>query len=201
MRAVVRRERQDPELGELAVADLVGDLSRLHVAFGIVVGRLQAGEAAQRAGGQLRVAGDAHHRDDQRVPAEERHEPWDAGGGDEHAPLEHRVFEAERLHVDHRLVPRPANGLVRRVDPDLREVRAGSRADRADGIAAQRCRPARPRHRQPLHARVPDALGGDRGDEYEPSICELRRGVGLLDQHHEDAPEVAADIRRAQLPP
>ena len=36
VRAVVRLERQDPELGQLAVADLVRDLAGLHVALGVV---------------------------------------------------------------------------------------------------------------------------------------------------------------------
>ena len=49
MRAVVRLVRQDAELGELPVADLVGDLAGLHVPLRIVVVGLHRAEAAQRA--------------------------------------------------------------------------------------------------------------------------------------------------------
>ena len=75
MGAVVRLERQDPQLGQLAVADLVRDLARLHVALGVVGGRLELGQAAERPGRELRVAADALHRDDQRVAPEQGHEP------------------------------------------------------------------------------------------------------------------------------
>ena len=88
MRAVVRRERQDPELGELAVADLVRDLARLHVASGSSSVACRCDKPPQRAGRELRVAGDRLHRDDQRVAPEQRHEPRHAGRRDEHAALE-----------------------------------------------------------------------------------------------------------------
>jgi len=58
---VVRRERQDAELGQLAMPDLVRDLARLHVAFRVVPRRLHHPEAAQRTRGELGIAGDRLH--------------------------------------------------------------------------------------------------------------------------------------------
>jgi hypothetical protein len=43
VRAVVRRERQQPELRELAETELVRDLAGLLVLLGIIVGGLERG--------------------------------------------------------------------------------------------------------------------------------------------------------------
>ena len=147
MGAVVRRERQDPELGQLAVADLVRDLAGLHVALRVVVGGLQLGQAAQRSGGELRVAARSPCIDTmQRVAAEQGHEPRDAGRRDEDATLEGRVLEAERLHVADGLVPRPADARIAGLDADAaaagRRMTCRSAAPR-DRVAVERRRPAR----------------------------------------------------------
>ena len=113
VRAVVGRVREDPGRGELAVPDLVEDLARLHVADGVVLGRLHRREPPQGAVGELRVAADRVHRHDQRVAPEDRHVPRHAGGRHDHPALEGRVLETERLEVPDRLGPGPADGLVR----------------------------------------------------------------------------------------
>ena len=139
MRPVVRLERQDAQLGQLAVADLVRDLAGLHVALGVVARRLERRQAAERPGRELGVAADALHRHDQRVAPEQGHEPRHAGGRDEHALLERRVLELQRVHVELRLVPRAADGVVRRLEVDA----AQSRQRSGPGAGRRpRCRPS-----------------------------------------------------------
>ena len=64
-RPVVRREGQESEAGQLPITQLVRDLARFFVLFGIVVGRLHAREAIEGAEGELGKAADAFHRDHQ----------------------------------------------------------------------------------------------------------------------------------------
>jgi hypothetical protein len=132
--AVVGLERQDAQLGELAVADLVGDLAGLHVPLGVVPGRLERREATQRPHGELGEARDALHRDDQRVPAEQGQEPRDAGRGNEDTPFEARVLEAQGLHVERGPVPGAPDRDIRGVDPHPRQ---GPPRRLGDGIAGQ----------------------------------------------------------------
>ena len=114
--AVVGRERQHARLGELAVADLVRDLARLHVPHRVVGGRLERAQPPQRPVRELRVAADRLHRDDERVAAEQRDEPRDAGRGHHDAALERRVLEPQRLEVRDRPGPRPLDVPVRGVE-------------------------------------------------------------------------------------
>ncbi len=202
VRPVVRLERQDPELSQLAVTDLVGDLARLHVALGIIVGRLHGSQSAKSPGREFRVARDRLHRDNEGVPAEERHEPRNAGRRDVDAAFERRVFEAERIQVPDGLLPGPLDCRVRSLDGDRREGRPAVRAPQLDRIAWQgRGPPAAVRagQRQPLQAGVPDALRRDPGDEDEPAVGVLGRRIGLLDGDDELAPERRVDVRRPKV--
>ncbi len=201
MGAVVRLVGQDPELGQLAVPDLVRDLARLHVPLGIVGRGLEPRQAAQCAGRELGEAADAVHGHDQRIPPEQGHEPRHPGRRDEHAALEGRVLQAQRLEVVDGLVPGPPDGGVRRVErhrgqSPARRIWLG----RGEGVAAEGRRSTlRVGHRQPAQAGMPHVLGRERGHEDEPPVRELGRGVGLVDGDDQLAPEVAVLVRRAQL--
>ena len=182
--------------------DLVRDLARFHVAFRVVLGRLQLREAAQRPAGELREARDALHRHDQRVATEQRHEPRHAGSRDEDAALERGVLQLERLQVAHGLVPRSVHDRVGRLDADV-----GRGAWRRPCAATRppRCSRASTRRRlergdgQPFQAGVPDILGRDRRDEHQAPVGELGRRRRALDRDDQVAPEVAVDVARAQL--
>ena len=143
------------------MADLVGDLAGLHVPLRVVAGRLHRAEPAQRPARELRVARDRLHRDDERVPPEQRHEPRHAGRRDDDAALEGRVLEAERLEVADRLVPGALDGLVRRLDARP-SAGAATSAAAAASTALHGSVDGRPAStggdRQPLQAGVPDAL-------------------------------------------
>ena len=175
MRPVVRLVRQDLQLGELAVPDLVRDLARFHVAFRVVLGRLQLRQPAQRPAGELREARDALHRHDQRVATEQRHEPRHAGSRDEDAALERGVLELERLQVANGLVPGSIHDRVGGLDADVREVLGADLAQRrVDRVAVERDEPpARAGNGQPFQAGVPDVLGRDRRDEHQAPVGEL----------------------------
>ena len=92
-------------------------------------GRLEGREPPERAVGELGVAADRLHRDDERVAAEQGEEPRDARRRDVDAALEGRVLEVERLEVADGLRPRAPDGLVGRPDGD----RGGSRSTPAIG--------------------------------------------------------------------
>src|SRR5437763_875854 len=70
--AVVRRVRDQTEVGELAGAHLVRDLAGLGVARVVPLRRLQLGELPERAPRQVRVDDHALQARDERVDAEER---------------------------------------------------------------------------------------------------------------------------------
>ena len=205
MGPVVRLVRQDPELGELAVADLVGDLARLHVALRVVAGRLHRAEPAERAGGELRVARDRLHRDDERVAPEQRHEPRHAGGRDDDAPLERRVLEAERVEVADGLLPRPLDG---RSSASRSRPSAGSAGRRRtadlDGVAAAGSSAGGGRASEPvsgshLQARVPDALR--RRSWRRRRAGRWRTGAASRPSRprRQLAPEVAVGVGRPEL--
>jgi hypothetical protein len=75
-RAVVALE---PVLRSLAAPDLVHDLARLGVDRLVVLGRLKVGEDLERAAGELRAEEQGLETRDQRVAAEDGHEPRHAG--------------------------------------------------------------------------------------------------------------------------
>ena len=203
MGAVVGRERQDAGLGKLAVPDLVRDLARLHVPDRVVGGRLEGREPPERAVGELGVAADRLHRDDERVPAEQGEEPRDARRRDVDAALEGRVLEVERLEVADGLrpgAPRRSRCVVRTATAGS-AVHAGHRQRHLDRVAGQDLGPldAEARDREPRRAGVPHALRGDLGDEQEPAVRVLRPRVRAVHGDDELAPEVAVDVDRAQL--
>src|SRR5947199_1649291 len=94
--AVVRRVRDQTEVGELAGAHLVRDLAGLGVARVVPLRRLQLGELPARAPRQVRVDDHALQARDERVAAEERDEPGHAGGGHPDVRAEVVVVQAER---------------------------------------------------------------------------------------------------------
>ncbi|GBD46079.1 hypothetical protein HRbin41_00898 [bacterium HR41] len=71
--------RRISERGELARAQLVDDLAWLGVTLGVVAGRLQGSERAQRCAREVRQKGQRLVASDQRVAPEQRHEPGQAG--------------------------------------------------------------------------------------------------------------------------
>ena len=81
VRPVIRGVRDEVERGELAVADLVLDLARLHVAVVVVRVGLERGERAQAAEREARRDGEGLERDGEGVASEQRDEPGDPGGG------------------------------------------------------------------------------------------------------------------------
>ena len=200
--SVIGRVRKEPKLGQLAVADLVRDLAWLHVPFRVVLGGLQPGQPPKGPRGEFRVASDALHRHDQGVATEQRHEPGNAPGRNEDPSLERGVFQAECLHVPGRLRPGVPNGFVGGVDahpwqPGRPDVDRGIR----NGIALERGGPApAARDRQPLDAGVPRALRGNRRDEHQTAIRELRWGIGSLHPDHELAMEIAVVVGGTKLP-
>ena len=201
------------------MADLVRDLAGLHIPLGVIGRGLELRETAQGAGGELRIAADALHRDDERVAPEERHEPRHAGGRDEHPSTEFRVLEPERLEIANGLIPGTGDGFVRRHQADVRQVRGSGLGDRRRGgpdrcalaglgrrnrehVARQRRRAAiRAGHRQPLDAGVPGALGREDRHEDQPAVRELGGRIGLVDGQDQVAPEVTIRVGRPELPP
>ena len=115
--------------------------------------------------------------------------------------LERRVLEAERLEVADGLLPRPADGVVRRLERRP-SAAAGRRLGRGStALQPQRHGPARvglavigSQRRQACQ--VP--FGGDPGDEHELAVRVLRRRVGLVDADDQLAPEAA--VRRTSRP-
>src|SRR5262245_50330448 len=78
--SVVRRVGDQPEVRQLAGAQLVRDLSRLGVALIVDRGCLELGELPERAAREAGVHDHVLQARDQRVAAEDRHEPRHAGG-------------------------------------------------------------------------------------------------------------------------
>ena len=202
VRAVVRRVGQEPQARQLAVAHLVGDLARLHVAHRVIGGGLQLAQARQRPGRELRVAADREHPHEQRVAPEQRHEPGDAGRRDLLAAAL-LIVEAERVQVAHRLVPRPVQLPVGRDEVHRRQRPAhDAGAALGDRVAAQGrgLRRAGVHQRQPLEAGVPGAPGRQRDHEREAAVGVLRRGPGVLHAQPERGPERPVAVAREQLP-
>src|SRR5205085_6001562 len=88
-------------LRRLAVADLVDDLSRLGVDRWIVLGRLQLGEYVEAAACELGPEEEGLVAGDQRVAAEDRHEPLHSGGRE--APDPPASLHPDRGEVGDRL--------------------------------------------------------------------------------------------------
>ena len=77
-RAVVRPVRELPGPGQLADAQLVEDLARLHVPVRIVLGRLPVGQDPERLARDVGHERQDLERGDDAVPPEQRREPRDA---------------------------------------------------------------------------------------------------------------------------
>ena len=98
----------EPVLGRLAVADLVDDLSRLRVDGRVVLVGLQLGERLERAPRELGPEEERLQAGNDRVPAEDGHEPGHACG--EEAPAPRARADAQRREVRDGLpegVPKP----------------------------------------------------------------------------------------------
>ena len=102
--AVIAAERHLAQLGHLAAAHLVQDLAGFGLVLRVERGRLLLREEAQHAAGHGRVECEAQQGGDQRVAAEHRAEPGDAGVGigagrllgDEHAQIVGRAVHRLR---------------------------------------------------------------------------------------------------------
>src|SRR5262249_34983803 len=101
--AVVRAVGRLTQPRELAAADLVQDLPRLLVPEVVDARALQGAEQMKRAAGEAGPDPERLQRRDQRVPAEERHEPRQAGGRQDVALAEEVAGDAQRREVDDRL--------------------------------------------------------------------------------------------------
>ena len=89
---------------ELAVAQLVHDLARFGVAVVVPLLGLPAAQHVERAACELRVDQHVLQRHHQAVATEWRHEPRQAGGGDEHHVVGAGDRQAQCRHVVDRLV-------------------------------------------------------------------------------------------------
>ena len=125
--AVIRRVRDQLEMRQFAVAQLVHDLARLGVAIVVALLRLPAAQHVQRAAGELRIDQDVLQRHDQAVAAERRHEPRQAGGGHEHHVVGARDRQAQRRHVLDRLAIAAIELLVAGADLQHRLLPVGCR--------------------------------------------------------------------------
>ena len=81
--------RDEVQLGELAVADLVLDLARLQVTLVVGDRALQVREGPQGGEGETGREHEGLQRDDERVPPEQGHEPGHAGRRHPSVPLVH----------------------------------------------------------------------------------------------------------------
>jgi hypothetical protein len=156
--------------GQLAVPQFVRDLSRLRIAEVVVLAGLEAGERAQRVRGQRRVERQGLVRGDEAVPAEQGHEPGEAGC--EQAGL--------------RVVPRmePQRGQVHQALP----VGIAQRA----GVAVQRGRLVEPLRQAQRHVGMQLADPAVAGPQ--------RHRPDLRDDPHVDAGLPPASGRQPHMP-
>ena len=142
-RAVVARE---PRFGSLAVAHLVDDLAGLGVDRRVVLGRLQRGEDTERVVRELRPEEERLQARDQRVAAEDRHEPGHPRGrklaGDTRV-----LVHPQRREVGDRLRERRRQLLPR--GPQLRHGEVPRRERGADARELVSELPLRLRDRDP----------------------------------------------------
>ena len=101
--AVIRRVRDQFEVRQFAIAELVRDLSRFGVPIVIALRRLVAPEDIQRPASELWVNQHGLQGDDQAVAAEQRDEPRQAGGGYEHHVVGSRDRQSQGRHVENPL--------------------------------------------------------------------------------------------------
>ena len=87
--AVIRAMRNQSEMGPLANAELMWDLAWLCIAHGIVDVRLPVREVLQSSDRDRWLRDHRLHRRDQRIAAEQGHEPWQPSG--RHPFLKRRV--------------------------------------------------------------------------------------------------------------
>ena len=101
--AVVGAVRLLAQLRQLAAADLVQDLAGLLVAEVVDARALQGAEQVKRAACKPRADPERLQGRDQRVPAEERHEPREPGCREDVVLAEEVAGDAQRCEVDDRL--------------------------------------------------------------------------------------------------
>ena len=98
------------------MADLVDDLAGLGIDRGIVLARLQVGQHLERSAGELRAEQQGLQARDQRVAAEDRHEPGHAGGGQAARADAARAAHPQRREVGDGLGERVAQLVPRRAE-------------------------------------------------------------------------------------
>ena len=178
--SVVGAAAAERERGGRAEPDLVQDLARLLLRRGVDGVPLPACQRLQRADGQPGIPGQQHPRGQQRVPAEQGHEPWRARR--HHRPS--RVLgieDAQRpqiLHaaVQHRGEVPVGRAHLRSALPPLPQPARGN--GMLDGLAARVAQ----RHRDPIddrhrfYAGRPLAAGGDRDMPLKDAAGDRRSG-------------------------
>src|SRR5262245_6106140 len=83
-RSVIGGVRDELEMRELAVPQLVKDFARFGIAIWIVLPGLQRAQNLERAASEFRIDQRVLQRNDQAVAAEGSNEPWQPGGGEKH---------------------------------------------------------------------------------------------------------------------
>src|SRR5436190_21947033 len=104
----------------LPLPQLVEDLARLCIAPVVDLGCLEGREHVERLDGDLRPEGEGLERDDDRIAAEERREPWYTGGD--------VALPGPRPLVDEEAEVRDASG-----DRQVEELVVGRNRGRAAG--------------------------------------------------------------------
>jgi len=115
-RAVIGRVRDAPEVGQLPLAQLVGDLARLGIPVGIQLGRLQVGQALEGTPGEIGEHDDVLQAGDQAVPTKSGDKPRDPGRGEQVLRVPLVTWQAQGRHVFHGLPVQPVELLVGRRD-------------------------------------------------------------------------------------
>ena len=202
--AVVRGVRDLPEVGQLAEADLVGDLAGLGVAPVVHFGGLQLGQLLEGAKGEGAVEERALQAHDQAVAPEYGDEPGHARRREPHVGLEVVVVEAQRPQVLHRLVVEAVDVLVGRAQRcDLPEppVLQGLGLRRAQ--APLQMAPWRPGHldvgQDVVAARVPDLARLDAHVEGDAPVGVVGSGTVVGEAVDEPAGEVVVDVAGLEL--
>ena len=202
--AVVRRVRDQLEMRQLAVAQLVQDLARLGVAVVVALLRLVLPQHLQRARGEFRIDDHRLQRDDQRVAAEQCHEPRQPGGGHEHHVVRALQRQPQGGHVLHTLIVATIEFLVAGIDLQHRALPlvhlAGMIRCRAGmGAFPRRSDALRAIHEVVDQAAMPGLPGLQRDVEAQPPVGVHRRpavAVAGADDHL--AAEILVAIGDAQ---
>ena len=199
---VVRRVRDQAEVGELAAAHLVGDLAGLGIAEVVELGRLQLGELLERAPGERGMNDHVLQAGDERVAAEERDEPRHTGGREPDVGAEVVVVQTQRAHVPDRLAEDPVDVLVRarqlgrHLEPAVVQLVLRCAAV---VVEASRCAYRLASVEQVVAAGVPRRPGGELELERDPAVRVAGRGAAVQELVDEPPAKVAIGVRGLEL--